>query len=125
MRKQEVFYMAKDPAVLFYTSDFYVGPATMTDEQVGKYIRLLCLQHQQGRLTEQDMMSICKSYDEQEYRKFKIDEDGLYYNARMEKETNLRRAYSESRKRNASGSKSDKKQTCAKHKQNICIAYGK
>lgn len=68
-------------------------------------------------------MSICKSYDEQVYRKFKIDEDGLYYNARMEKETNLRRAYSESRKRNVSGSKSDKKQTTASHVQSTSKTY--
>jgi len=32
----------------------------MTDEQVGKYIRLLCLQHQKGYLTEKDMISIRK-----------------------------------------------------------------
>jgi len=31
----------KDPAVLFYTQDFLTGTFTMTDEQVGKYIRLL------------------------------------------------------------------------------------
>ena len=46
--------MSKDPAVLFYTSDFLSGTFTMTNEQVGKYIRLLCLQHQKGRLTEKD-----------------------------------------------------------------------
>ena len=34
--------MAKDPAVLFYTNDFLSRTFTMTDEQVGKYIRLLC-----------------------------------------------------------------------------------
>jgi len=55
--------MAKDPAVLFYTSDFLSGTFTMTDEQVGKYMRLLCIQHQKGMLTEQDMLSICKAYD--------------------------------------------------------------
>jgi hypothetical protein len=55
--------MSKDPAILFYTSDFLTGTFTMTDEQVGKYIRLLCLQHQKGSLTEKDMLKICKTYD--------------------------------------------------------------
>ena len=49
--------MAKDPAVLFYTSDFLSGTFTMTNEQVGMYIRLLCLQHQKGKLSEKDMLS--------------------------------------------------------------------
>ena len=56
--------MAKDPAVLFYTSDFISGTLTMTDEQRGRYILLLCLQHQKGYLTEKDMLNICKTYDE-------------------------------------------------------------
>ena len=32
--------MSKDPAVLFYTSDFLTGTMTMNDSQVGQYIRL-------------------------------------------------------------------------------------
>ena len=44
--------MAKDPAFLFYPSDFLTGTMFMTDEQVGKYIRLLCAQHQKGHLCE-------------------------------------------------------------------------
>jgi len=72
--------MSKDPAVLLYTSDFLSGTMTMADEQVGKYIRLLCLQHQKGFLTEKDMTYICKSYDEDVYGKF-VKEDGKYYNS--------------------------------------------
>ncbi|TRZ80528.1 DUF1376 domain-containing protein [bacterium] len=49
----------KDPAVLFYTQDFITGTILMTDEQRGKYIMLLCLQHQNGKLTERDMLKIC------------------------------------------------------------------
>ena len=40
--------MAKDPAVLFYTSDFLTGTILMNYEQKGKYITLLCIQHQHG-----------------------------------------------------------------------------
>ncbi len=92
--------MAKDPAVLFYTSDFLSGTFTMTDEQVGKYMRLLCIQHQKGMLTEQDMLSICKAYDEQVYSKF-VREGGYFYNIRMKTEADRRKKFSESRKKNA------------------------
>jgi len=95
--------MAKDPAVLFYTSDFISGTLTMTDEQKGKYITLLCLQHQKGRLTEKHMLSICKAYDKDIFEKFKIDKDGLYYNVRLEDETIRRKKYTQSRRKNAKG----------------------
>ena len=68
--------MAKDPAVLFYTSDFLSGTYTLTDEQVGKYIRLLCLQHQKGKLTDKDMYRVCGTYDSEIFCKF-IKEDEL------------------------------------------------
>lgn len=43
--------MAKDPALLFYTSDFLTGTMLMNDQQVGKYIRTMCLMHQsKGKL---------------------------------------------------------------------------
>ena len=45
----------KDPAFLFYSSDFLSGTMLMSDEEVGQYIRLLCLQHQKGHLKEKDM----------------------------------------------------------------------
>jgi hypothetical protein len=93
--------MSKDPAVLFYTSDFLSGTFTMTDEQVGKYIRLLCLQHQKGRLTEKDMLSICKGYDSDVYEKFDLV-DGCYINKRMYEEAEKRSKFTESRRKNAS-----------------------
>ena len=93
--------MAKDPAVLLYTSDFLSGTYTMSDEQVGKYIRLLCFQHQKGKLTEKDMQSICKGYDEEVYSKFDIV-DGYYVNKRMYEEAEKRSKFTESRRKNAS-----------------------
>lgn len=89
----------KDPAVLFYTSDFLTGTLTMTNEQKGKYITLLCLQHQKGLLSDKDMISICKSYDEDVYNKF-IKEGDFYYNERMKFEREKRSSYSESRSKN-------------------------
>jgi hypothetical protein len=98
--------MAKDPAVLFYTSDFLSGTFTMDNEQVGKYIRLLCLQHQKGKLSEKDMLSICKAYDVEIFDKFKV-EDGFYYNERMYNETIRRQKFSESRRNNAKSTKKE------------------
>ena len=40
----------KDPAILFYPEVFIMGTIFMSDEEVGKYIRLLCYQHQHGGL---------------------------------------------------------------------------
>ena len=115
MDAESLFYfMAKDPAVLFYTSDFLSGTFTMDNEQVGKYIRLLCLQHQKGKLSEKDMLSICKAYDNEIWDKFKV-EDGLYYNDRMYNETIRRQKFSESRRNNAKSPK----------KESTCEAYAK
>lgn len=91
--------MSKDPAVLFYTSDFLSGTFTMTNEQVGKYMRLLCLQHQKGQLTEKDMSNICGTYDFEVYSKFMKDGD-FFYNERMKFESDRRKKYSESRTKN-------------------------
>ena len=107
--------MSKDPAVLFYTSDFLSGTFTMTDEQVGKYIRLLCLQHQKGRLTEKDMLSICKAYDAEIWDKFDQVE-GFFINDRMYNESIRRSKFTESRRNNAKSVKNDSiSEALAKH----------
>jgi hypothetical protein len=96
--------MSKDPAVLFYTSDFLTGTMIMSDDQVGKYIRLLCLQHQHRRLTEKHMLYICKTYDADIWAKFEKDDEG-YYNARMDEEAKKRASYTATRRNNASKKK--------------------
>ena len=105
--------MAKDPAFLFYTSDFSTGTQFFSDEQVGKYVRLLLAQHQIGHLHEKHMLQICKWYDEDVFGKFVKDEKGLYYNIRLENEVIKRKAYSDSRSKN-----SKKKHTYDKHTEN-------
>jgi hypothetical protein len=92
--------MSKDPAFLFYSSDFLTGTMFMDNEQVGKFIRLICAQHQKGRLTEKDMLKICGTHDEDIFEKFALDGAGLYYNERLEQEVEKRKAYSESRRNN-------------------------
>ena len=89
----------KDPAVLFYTQDFLTGTMLMSAEQKGYYITLLCLQHQNGKLSERDMLKICGEKDEDIWGKF-ILEDGFYINKRMFLEATKRANYSESRRRN-------------------------
>lgn len=92
--------MAKDPAVLFYTQDFLVGTISMNFEQTGKYIHLLCLQHQKGKLTEADMRRILSDEDIDVYSKFERQADGFYYNIRMKEEAEKRKNYAESRRNN-------------------------
>lgn len=106
----------KDPAFLFYSSDFLSGTMLMTDEDVGKYIKLLCLQHQQGHLTEEDMLNMGASV--KVFSKFKKDEEGKYFNERLEYEADRRKAYSESRRNNRK-----KKDTNEKDMKNICNSY--
>jgi hypothetical protein len=72
----------------------------MSMEQKGKFITVLCLQHQKGHLSEKDMLQICGTYDEDIFSKFKKDNDGKFYNERLKDEVEKRKAYSESRRNN-------------------------
>lgn len=92
--------MAKDPAVLFYTQDFLVGTITMTNEQKGKYITLLCLQHQKQKLTLKDLKLYLNEEDIEVAEKFPLQSDGYYYNLRMFEEALKRKNYTESRRSN-------------------------
>ena len=107
--------MAKDPAFLFYTSDFYMGTIELDDAQVGQYIRLMCLQHQKGHLKKAAMLAVMGGeMDPAIVEKFEIDEDGNYFNKRLEEETDKRRKYSESRRANRAKAEENKedKPTC-------------
>lgn len=106
--------MAKDPAFLFYSSDFLTGTTLMSHEQVGKYIRLLCLQHQTGRLSEQDMIDLCGGKDDKIWSKFVQDKNGFFFNKRLEEESEKRKKYCKSRGQNKKGKK---------HTKNISKSY--
>lgn len=85
--------MAKDPAFLFYTSDFLTGTMFMSNEQVGLYIRLLCAQHQHGgRIDTNVLRSQCESITNGSavYAKFEHDEAGSY-SARLDEEMKKRK----------------------------------
>lgn len=91
----------QDPAYQLYTSDFLVRNMHMTDEQIGKYIRLLCFQHQNGHIPKDIMIAFCKGEDEVVFAKFLKDEQGLYYNEEMEKEKSRRTGISKIKSDNA------------------------
>lgn len=92
--------MSNDPAFLFYSSDFLIGVSDLTDEQTGKYIKLLCYQHQKGHMTRDFIIKICGTYDKDIFDKFIQDDDKKYFNIRLDIEINKRKAYSDSRKAN-------------------------
>ncbi len=86
---------------ILYPRLFLTGTFLMTDAQVGKYIRLLCLQQQNGGLTEKEMLKVCGEKDEEIWAKFEF-ENGHYFNKRMLIETKKRKEFIESRLRNLS-----------------------
>lgn len=104
--------MAKDPAVLLYTSDFLTGTILMNYEQKGKYITLLCIQHQHG-IIDKISFDIIVGNDNMLKSKFLQNTNG-FYNQRMLEETNKRKSYCESRSLNKLGKKHNKK---------ICESY--
>ncbi len=106
--------MAKDPAVLFYYTDFLNGTKRMTFDQKGLYIELLCEQcdSKTGSISEEILNFILNSYEpaygdsygEKVLSKFEKDEKG-FYNIVMREHINKRRKYTEGRKENLKGTK--------------------
>lgn len=85
--------MAKDPAFLFYSSDFLTGTMFMTNEQVGLYIRLLCAQHQHGgRIDTNVLRTQCDSITNGSvvYSKFEHDDTGSF-SVRLDEEMKKRK----------------------------------
>ena len=94
--------MAKDPAFLFYSSDFLNGVADLTMEERGQFITLLCLQHQKGRLTDKTIRLCLGSVSVDVLSKFTKDKQGNFYNERLSEEIEKRIQFTESRRNNGS-----------------------
>ena len=94
--------MAKDPAFLFYSSDFLNGVADLTMEERGQFITLLCLQHQKGTLTDKTIRLSLGSVSVDVLSKFLKDKDGNFYNERLSEEIEKRIQFTESRRNNGS-----------------------
>lgn len=94
--------MSKDPAVLFYTGDFLNGCTDLTFEERGQYITLLCLQHQKGHLSEKTIRLSVGSVSVDVLKKFTKDEQGNFFNVRMDEEIAKRNQFIETRRVNGS-----------------------
>lgn len=118
--------MAKDPAFMFYSSDFLVGTMTMSFEDKGKYITILSYMHQNGRISEETIRLLVGSVSDMLRLKFSQDKDGNWFNNRLESEIEKRKNFVSSRQENGKkGGRPPKikeksiKKTYAKPKQNL------
>jgi hypothetical protein len=95
--------MSKDPAFLFYHQDFFTGVSDMSNEEVGAYVRCLCIQASKGGITDKHMKNICYSSEihKEVKNKFSLNiETNLFENNRLKEEILKRKKYSESRSNN-------------------------
>lgn len=113
--------MAKDPAFLFYSSDFLTGVMTLGFEDRGKFITILALMHQQGRMDEETISLLVGSFSVKLKNKFKIDSNGLYYNERLEIESEKRNNFTQSRRNN--GIKGGRPKENDKPKRNLSVNH--
>jgi len=90
----------KDPAFMMYSGDFLSGTFTMNYEQRGKFITLMCIQHQKGFLTSADMKSVLNEEDYLIAEKFYKADDGNWYNQKMTDVINERKEYTANRLKN-------------------------
>lgn len=102
--------MGKDPAFLFYPGDWLGGTLGMTFEEKGAYMELLMLQFNRGHMTKHMIGQTVGQLWVNIEDKFKVDDKGLYYNARLEEEQTKRKNYSDSRRNNVLGKNQYSKQ---------------
>jgi uncharacterized protein YdaU (DUF1376 family) len=95
--------MAKDPAFLFYPNDYIGGTMGMTFEEKGAYIELLMLQFNRGHMTSHMIGQTIGQIWDKIKDKFVQDENGLWYNKRLEDEQKKREDYTKSRRNNKNG----------------------
>lgn len=99
--------MAKDPAFLFYPGDWLGGTIGMTFEEKGAYIELLMLQFNRGHMTEDMIAHVLGQRFGQIWMKlkdkFQKDDEGMFFNARLDEEKDKRKSFVLSRKNNKSG----------------------
>lgn len=92
---------SKDLAFLFYTSDFLIGVEFMDWEDIGKYIVLICTQHQHGHLSLSQIKKKVGEPSKDLMSKFIEDEDGKFYNKRVDEEIKKRKAHAEKQRAKA------------------------
>ena len=92
--------MAKDPAFLFYPGDYVSGTMGMTFEEKGAYMDLLMLQFNRGHMNTHMIQHTIGHLWEQVKCKFIQDDQGLWYNVRLDVEKEKRKTFTESRRNN-------------------------
>ena len=95
--------MAKDPAFLFYPNDWIGGTMGMTFEEKGAYMELLMMQFNRGHMTTHMVGQVVGQLWDKIKDKFTQDEQGMWYNRRLEEEKNKRQKFTQSRRNNISG----------------------
>lgn len=116
--------MCKDPAFLLYSSDFLIGCSNLTMTERGQYITLLCLQHQKGHLNKKTIELSVGDVSEDVMAHFQTDEEGLYFNEKLDGVIAARNEYSKSRSENGRKGGRPKKESIEKpyenHMKTIC-----
>jgi len=95
--------MSKDPAFLFYPNDYIGGTMGMTFEEKGAYMELLMMQFNRGHMTSHMIGQTVGQLWDTLKDKFTQDENGLWYNVRLEEEQKKRKEYTQSRRNNKEG----------------------
>ncbi len=91
----------KDPAFLFYASDFLGGVSDLTMEERGQYITMLCLQQQKGAVSEKTTRLVFgNNLSPDVLAKFERDENGDLYNVRLRLEMDKRMQFIEKQSSN-------------------------
>ena len=80
----------RPPAFQFYADDFLAGTFSMSNEERGLYITLLCRQWTQGHVTPEEVSRLGSTVVQPSINhvltKFKPDESGNFRNERLERE---------------------------------------
>lgn len=110
--------MSKDPAFLFYPGDWLGGTQLFTRAHKGAYMDILMAQYANGHLPIDDIKALLGSdfdtmWEQRLKSKFKIDENGLFYNEKLEKTMEDRKRFTASRIENLNGKKKEKNHTAS------------
>jgi len=99
--------MAKDPAFLFYPGDWQGGTSTFSRFLKGCYLDVLIAQFNSGHLSLEEIKTVLGSDFGQSWpalqKKFQKDNDGLFFNEKLDTEVFRRKEYSKSRADNRRG----------------------
>ncbi len=95
--------MSKDPARLWYPSDWVSGVQGMSFEEKGAYMDLLMWQFNHGHMTSHIIGRLVGQHWVNIQDKFLEDENGKWYNKRIDIEKDKRKNFTDSRRNNLKG----------------------